>query len=429
MGFQVENLEEKNMVKLTIEVSAEEFEQGMQQAYLKNKSKMSVPGFRKGKVPRQMLEKMYGPSMFYEDAANALIPDAYAKAAEESKLDIVSQSEIDVTQIEKGKPFIFTATVAVKPEVTLGEYKGVEVEKVNVDVTDEEVAAEIDKAREQNSRTITVEGRPVADKDIAVIDFEGFVDGEAFEGGKGENYSLTIGSHSFIDTFEDQLVGKNVGEEVEVNVTFPEDYHAENLKGKPAMFKVVIKEIKAKELPELDDEFAQDVSEFDTLDEYKADVKKNLIEKRAKNAEREKEAKAVEKAVENASFDVPEAMIQYQVRQMAEEFAQRMASQGISIEQYMQYTGMTADRLFDDMRPEAERRVKNGLVLEAIVKAENIEVSDADLEEELKSMASMYQMDVEKIKEMVDEAATEQIKKDIAIQKAVKLVADSAKEI
>lgn len=429
MGFQVENLEEKNMVKLTISVSAEEFEKGMQKAYEKNKSKMNVPGFRKGKVPRQMLEKMYGPSVFYEDAANALIPDAYAGAAEESKLDIVSQPEINVTQIEKGKEFIFTATVAVKPEVKLGEYKGVEIEKVSVDVTDEEVAAELDRAREQNSRTVTVEGRPVADKDVAVIDFDGYVDGVAFEGGKGENYSLTIGSHSFIDTFEDQLIGKNVGEEVEVNVTFPEDYHAQELKGKPAMFKVVIKEIKAKELPELDDEFAQDVSEFDTLEEYKEDVKKNLIERREKNAEREKEARAVEKAVENAEFDVPEAMIQYQVRQMAEEFAQRMAQQGMSIEQYMQYTGMTPDKLFDDMRPEAEKRVKNGLVLEAIAAAEKIEATDEDFEEELKNMASMYQMDVEKIKELLDDATTEQMKKDIAINKAVKLVAKEAKEV
>lgn len=429
MGFQVENLEEKNMVKLTISVSAEEFEKGMQKAYEKNKSKMNVPGFRKGKVPRQMLEKLYGPSVFYEDAANALIPDAYAGAAEESKLDIVSQPEIDVTQIEKGKEFIFTATVAVKPEVKLGEYKGVAIEKVSVEVTEEEVAAELDRTREQNSRTVTVEGRPVADKDVAVIDFDGYVEGVAFEGGKGENYSLTIGSHSFIDTFEDQLIGKNVGDEVEVNVTFPEDYHAEELKGRPAMFKVVIKEIKAKELPELDDEFAQDVSEFDTLEEYKEDVKKNLIERRTKNAEREKEARAVEKAVENAEFDVPEAMIQYQVRQMAEEFAQRMAQQGMSIEQYMQYTGMTPDKLFDDMRPEAEKRVKNGLVLEAIAAAEKIEATDEDFEEELKNMASMYQMDVEKIKELLDDATAEQMKKDIAINKAVKLVAKEAKEV
>jgi trigger factor len=429
MSFQVENLEEKNMVKLTIEVSAEEFEKGMQQAYLKNKSKMTVPGFRKGKVPRQMLEKMYGPSIFYEDAANSIIPDAYSKAADESGLEIVSQPEIDVTQIEKGKSFIFTAKVAVKPEVTLGEYKGVEIAKINVEVTDEEVAAELDRAREQNSRTVTVEGRAAADKDIVSIDFDGYVNGEQFEGGKSENYSLTIGSHTFIDTFEDQIIGKNVGDEFDVNVTFPEDYHAENLKGKPAVFKVKLNEIKTKELPELDDEFAQDVSEFDTLEEYKADVKKNLIEKRTKSAEREKEAAAVEKAVENASLDVPEAMIQYQVRQMADEFAQRISSQGVSFEQYMQYTGMTADKLFDDMKPEAEKRVKNGLVLEAIVKAENIEVSEDEFEEELKNMASMYQMEVDKVKELVDDASAEQIKKDIALQKAVKLVAGAAKEV
>jgi trigger factor len=429
MSFQVENLEEKNMVKLTIEVSAEEFEKGMQQAYLKNKSKMTVPGFRKGKVPRQMLEKMYGPSIFYEDAANSIIPDAYSKAADESGLEIVSQPEIDVTQIEKGKSFIFTAKVAVKPEVTLGEYKGVEIAKINVEVTDEEVAAELDRAREQNSRTVTVEGRAAADKDIVSIDFDGYVNGEQFEGGKSENYSLTIGSHTFIDTFEDQIIGKNVGDEFDVNVTFPEDYHAENLKGKPAVFKVKLNEIKTKELPELDDEFAQDVSEFDTLEEYKADVKKNLIDKRTKSAEREKEAAAVEKAVENASLDVPEAMIQYQVRQMADEFAQRISSQGVSFEQYMQYTGMTADKLFDDMKPEAEKRVKNGLVLEAIVKAENIEVSEDEFEEELKNMASMYQMEVDKVKELVDDASAEQIKKDIALQKAVKLVAGAAKEV
>jgi trigger factor len=376
-----------------------------------------------------MLEKMYGPSIFYEDAANSIIPDAYSKAADESGLEIVSQPEIDVTQIEKGKSFIFTAKVAVKPEVTLGEYKGVEIAKINVEVTDEEVAAELDRAREQNSRTVTVEGRAAADKDIVSIDFDGYVNGEQFEGGKSENYSLTIGSHTFIDTFEDQIIGKNVGDEFDVNVTFPEDYHAENLKGKPAVFKVKLNEIKTKELPELDDEFAQDVSEFDTLEEYKADVKKNLIEKRTKSAEREKEAAAVEKAVENASLDVPEAMIQYQVRQMADEFAQRISSQGVSFEQYMQYTGMTADKLFDDMKPEAEKRVKNGLVLEAIVKAENIEVSEDEFEEELKNMASMYQMEVDKVKELVDDASAEQIKKDIALQKAVKLVAGAAKEV
>jgi trigger factor len=426
---QVENLEQKNMVKLTIEVSADEFEKGLTTAFNKNKNKYNVPGFRKGKVTRQVLEKMYGPQMLYEDAVNAILPDAYANAADESGLDIVSQPEIDVTQVEKGKSLIFTATVAVKPEVTLGQYKDIEIEKADLTVTDEDVAAELDKAREQNSRTITVEGRAVENGDTAIIDFEGFVDGNAFEGGKGENYSLVIGSHSFIDNFEDQLIGKNVNDEVEVHVTFPEDYHAENLKGKPALFKVTVKEIKAKELPELNDEFAQDVSEFDTLEEYKADVKKNLEEKKAKDAEREKENKVVEKIVENSQMDIPEAMVQTEVRRMAEDFAQRLSAQGMSIQQYFQYTGLTADKLFDDMKPEAEKRIKNRLVLDAIVKAENIVVSDDDFEEELKKMADMYKMEVDKIKELLGDAEAQQMKEDIAVEKAVKFVVNAAKEM
>lgn len=426
---QVENLEQKNMVKLTFEVSSEEFEKGLEIAFDKNKNKFNVPGFRKGKVTRQIVEKMYGPQALYEDAVNALLPDAYAVAAEESGLDIVSQPEIDVEQIEKGKSLIFTATVAVKPEVTLGQYKDIEIAKADTTVTDENVAAELDRAREQNSRTVTVEGRAVEDGDTAIIDFEGFVDGNAFEGGKGENYSLVIGSHSFIDNFEDQLIGRNVGDEVEVNVTFPEDYHAEELKGKPAMFKVTIKEIKTKELPELNDEFAQDVSEFDTLEEYKADVKKNLEERKAKDAAREKENAVVEKIVEGSKMDVPEAMVQTEVRRMAEDFAQRLSAQGMSIEQYFQYTGLTADKLFDDMKPEAERRIKNRLVLEAVVKAENITVSDEDYEEEVKKMADMYKMDVDKIKELMDAESSEQMRKDIAVEKAVKFVVDAAKEM
>ncbi len=417
-----------NEVKLTVTVNAEEFGLAVDAAIREKGKKLTVPGFRKGKAPKALLEKTYGREYFYQDAVNETYGNAYDMAVEKAEIVPVDRAEIELVSCSE-EGYSFTATVTVKPEVTVKSYKGLKAEKLVKTVADSEVDAELNRLVERNARIVDVEGRPAQMGDQAEIDYEGFKDGVAFEGGKGENYSLTIGSHSFIDTFEDQLIGKNVGEEVEVNVTFPEDYHAENLKGKPAMFKVVIKEIKAKELPELDDEFAQDVSEFDTLEEYKEDVKKKLSEKRVKSAEREKEAKAVEKAVENASFDVPEAMIQYQVRQMAEEFAQRMASQGLSIEQYMQYTGMTADRLFDDMRPEAEKRVKNGLVLEAIVKAENIEVTDDDFEEELKNMASMYQMDVEKIKEMVDDAATEQIKKDVAIQKAVKLVADSAKEI
>lgn len=426
---QVENLEQKNMVKLIIEVSAEEFEKGLQTSFNKNKNKFNVPGFRKGKVTRQIIEKMYGPQALYEDAVNAILPDAYAAAADESGLDIVSQPEIDVTQIEKGKSLIFTATVAVKPEVALGQYKDVEIAKADTTVTDEDVAAELDRAREQNARTVTVEGRAVENGDTAIIDFEGFVDGDAFEGGKGENYSLVIGSHSFIDNFEEQLIGRNVNDEVEVNVTFPEDYHAENLKGKPAMFKVTVKEIKTKELPQLDDEFAQDVSEFDTLDEYKADVKKNLEERKIKNAEREKESKVVEKIVENSQMDIPEAMVQTEVRRMAEDFAQRLSSQGMSIEQYFQYTGLTADKLFDDMKPEAERRIKNRLVLEAVVKAENITVSDEDFEEELKKMAEMYKMELDKIKELMDQETSEQVRKDIAVEKAVKFVVDAAKEM
>ncbi len=426
---QVENLEQKNMVKLTIEVSAEEFEKGMETAFNKNKNKISVPGFRKGKVTRKIVEKMYGPQMFYEDAINAVIPDAYAAAVEESKLDIVSQPEIDVTQVEEGKSMIFTATVAVKPEVTLGQYKDVEVEKADTTVSDEEVDAELNRTREQNSRTVAVEGRAIENNDTAIIDFEGFVDGVAFEGGKGENYSLVIGSHTFIDTFEEQLIGKNIGDEVDVNVTFPEDYNAENLKGKPALFKVTVKEIKAKELPELNDEFAQDVSEFDTLDEYKADVKKKLEERKAKDAQREKENKVVEKIVEGSQMDVPEAMVQTEVRRMAEDFAQRLSAQGMSIDQYFKYTGLTADKMFDEMKPEAERRIKNRLVLEAVVKAENITVSDEDFEEELKKMADMYKMDVDKIKELLGDAESEQMRNDIAVDKAVKFVVDAAKEM
>lgn len=426
---QVENLEQKNMVKLTIEVSAEEFEKGMETAFNKNKNKISVPGFRKGKVTRKIVEKMYGPQMFYEDAINAVIPDAYAAAVEESKLDIVSQPEIDVTQVEEGKSMIFTATVAVKPEVTLGQYKDVEVEKADTTVSDEDVDAELNRTREQNSRTVAVEGRAIENNDTAIIDFEGFVDGVAFEGGKGENYSLVIGSHTFIDTFEEQLIGKNIGDEVEVNVTFPEDYNAENLKGKPALFKVTVKEIKAKELPELNDEFAQDVSEFDTLDEYKADVRKKLEERKAKDAQREKENKVVEKIVEGSQMDIPEAMVQTEVRRMAEDFAQRLSAQGMSIDQYFKYTGLTADKMFDEMKPEAERRIKNRLVLEAVVKAENITVSDEDFEEELKKMADMYKMDVDKIKELLGDAESEQMRNDIAVDKAVKFVVDAAKEM
>ena len=427
MSVQVETLE-KSMAKLTIEVSAEEFETALDKAYKKNKNKISLPGFRKGKAPRAMIEKMYGTGVFYEDAANDLIPGAYESAAKESELEIVAQPSIDVTQIEKGKPFIFTATVAVKPEVTLGDYKGIEVEKKTAEVTDEELQAEIDKVRESNSRMITVEDRAVQDGDITTIDFEGFVDGEPFVGGKGENYPLTIGSHSFIDNFEEQLIGKNIGEETEVNVTFPEQYQAEELQGKPAVFKVTIKEIKVKELPELDDDFAQDVSEFDTVDEYKEDLKKKLLENKEAALKREKEEDVVGKIIENATMEIPDPMVDTQVRQMVQEFSQRIQSQGLSLQQYMQFTGMTPESLTNELQPQALKRIQSRLVLEAVVAAENIETSDEDLEKELEKMAEMYQMEADKLKELVGEEEKKQIALDLAVQKAVELVVDAAVE-
>ena len=427
MSLQVENLE-KNMAKLTIETSAEEFEAAVEKAYQKNKGKLSVQGFRKGKAPRKMIEKMYGVGIFFEDAANILIPDAYAKAAEESKLEIVSQPAIDIVQIEAGKPFIFTAEVAVKPEVELGTYKGVEVEKSDVEVTEEEVAAELDRVREQNARTLTIEDRAVQDKDIATIDFEGFVDGEAFEGGKGTDYPLTIGSHSFIDNFEDQLIGKNIGEEVEVNVTFPEEYHEKSLAGKPALFKVTIKEIKAKELPELDDDFAQDVSDCETLDAYKESVKEGLAKKKEDAAKAAKEDAVIEKIIEEAKMDIPDPMVDMQVRQMAEDFSYRMQSQGLSIEQYFQFTGMTPEAFLEQMKPQALKRIQSRLVLEAVVDAEKITVSEEEIEAEYDKMATAYQMELDKVKELIGDEQKEQLTKDIAVQKAATFVVDNAVE-
>ncbi len=428
MSLQVENLE-KNMAKLTIEASAKDFEAALEKAYQKNKNKINVQGFRKGKAPRSIIEKMYGASIFYEDAANELIPEAYEKAAEESGLEIVSRPDIDVVQIEKGQPFIFTAEVAVKPEVTLGSYKGIEVEKKEAEVTEDEIMAQINKEREQNSRTITVEDRAVQDGDIAVIDYEGFVDGVPFEGGKGENHSLTIGSHSFIDTFEEQLIGKAAGEEAEVNVTFPEEYHAAELAGKPALFKVTVKEIKVKELPELDDDFAQDVSEFDTLDEYKESIKATIKENKEKDLKTAKENEVVDKIIEGATMDIPEPMINAQVNQMADDFAQRVQYQGLSLEQYFQFTGMDAKKFIESLRPQALKRIQSRLVLEAVAKAEQIEVSEEDMEKELNNMASMYQMEADKLKELIGEKEKEQIKADIAVQKAVDLIVAEAKEV
>ena len=428
MSVQVEKLE-KNMAKLTIEVSAEDFEAALEKAYQKNKGKIALPGFRKGKAPRKMIEKMYGVGVFYEDAANGIIPEAYAKAADECGEDIVSQPDINVTQIEKGKPFIFTAEVALKPAVTLGEYKGVEVEKTEVAVSEEEVDKEVDRERESNARELDIDDRAVENGDKIKLNFEGFVDGVPFEGGKGEDYPLTIGSGSFIPGFEEQLVGANIGEEVEVNVTFPEDYHAEDLKGKPAVFKCTVNEIKVKELPAADDEFAKDVSEFDTLAEYRDDIRAKLLDRKTQEAKREKENKVVAKAVENATMEIPDAMIDEQVRRMADDFTRRIESQGISVEQYMQFTGMTADKMLEQMRPEALKRIQNSLVLEAIAKAEDIQISDERLDEEIGKMAEQYKMETEKLKELMGDYEKEQMKNDLAIQAAVELITDAAKEV
>ncbi len=427
MGYQVEDLG-KNMVKLTIDCSAEAFDDAIKSAFEKNKSKIAVQGFRKGKAPLALVAKMYGYEMFYEDAANLLIPSAYEEAAKNCGLELVSQPEIDVTQIEKGKELIFTATVAKKPEVTLGEYKGVSVAKAATDVTEEEVDAEIEKVREQNAREITVEDRPIAQGDTAVIDYEGFVDGVAFEGGKGENHPLVIGSHSFIDGFEDALIGKSAGESCDVNVTFPEEYHAENLAGKPAVFKCTIRSVKAKELPEADDEFASEVSEFETLAEYREDLKKTLSEQKAKDAKTKKEDEAVAQAVANAQMDIPEPMIESTQRQMAEDFAYRLQMQGLKLEQYFQFTGLDSKKFLEQMKPQAEKRIRTRLVLEEVVKAENLTASDEELEEEMKKMAEQYQMELDKVKEIVGEEEKKQIRMDLAVAKAVTLIADSAVE-
>ena len=397
MSLQVEKLE-KNMAKLTIEVPAEELEKAIDNAYRKNRKKISVPGFRKGKVPRQMIEKMYGKEIFYEDAINELIPGAYEKALEECEEEIVSSPKIDVEQIEAGKPFIFTAEVALKPEVRIGKYKGVKVDKIDVEVTEEEVAAELEKERGNNARNIAVEDRPVKDGDMTMLDFEGFVDGVAFEGGKGENYPLTIGSGAFIPGFEEQLVGAEIGKEVEVNVTFPENYQAEELKGKAAVFKCTVKEIKEKELPELDDEFASEVSEFDTLAEYKEDIKKNLAEKKEKDAKNQKEDAVIDAIINDSDMEIPDAMIEAQQKQMVDDFAQRIQMQGIKMEQYFQLTGTNYDALLEQVKPQAEKRIKSRLVLEAVVAKENIEASEEEYGKETERMAEVYQMEVEKVR-------------------------------
>ena len=426
MSLQVEKLEH-NMAKLTIEVPAEELEKALETAYQKNKNKISVPGFRKGKAPRNMIEKMYGPAIFYEDAANELIPDAYEKALDECEEEIVSAPKIDVTQIEKGKDFIFTAEVAVKPEVTLGKYKGIKVDEADLAVTEEEINAQIEKERENSARTISVEDRPVKDGDITTLDFEGFVDGVAFEGGKGTDYPLTIGSGSFIPGFEEQLIGAELNKEVEVNVTFPEDYHAKDLAGKPATFKCKIKDIKEKELPELDDEFASEVSAFDTMAEYKEDVKKSLEMKKADAAKIAKEEAVIDAVIEDAKMDIPDAMVETEQRQIIEEFSQRMRMQGLTMEQYMQFTGMTPQALMDQTKPQALKRIQSRLVLEAVAKAEDLKASEEDYAAEIKDMSEKYQMEEDKIKEMLGEKGKKQVEEDLAIRKAVDFLVDNAK--
>lgn len=427
MSLQIEKLE-KNMAKLTIEVPAEELDQAIQKAYEKQKNQISVPGFRKGKVPRAMVEKMYGVGIFYEEAANILIPEAYTSNTEDIDLEIVSQPTIDVVQIEKGKPFIFTAEVAVKPEVTLGAYKGIEVEVEDTEVKEEEIDAEIDKERENNARILPVEDRAVESGDMITLDFEGFVDGTPFDGGKAEDYELTIGSGAFIPGFEEQLVGVEIGTEVDVNVTFPEEYQAEDLAGKPAVFKCTVKSIKVKELPVADDDFAKDVSEFDTMDEYRADVKAKIAEKKEEHAKAMKEDAVIGKIIENASMDIPEPMIDLQVRNVVEDFARRIQAQGLSLEQYMQFTGLDQAKLLEQMRPQAIARIQSRLVLEAIVEAENIQVADEKLEEEISKMAEMYKMEVEELKDLIKGNERKQMKMDLAIQDAVKIVVDSAVE-
>lgn len=426
MSLQVEKLE-KNMAKLTVEVPAEQFEKAIKKAFNKNKNRFNIPGFRKGKAPQAMIEKMYGVGVFYEDAADEAINETYADAMKESELDIVSRPAISIEQIEKGQPFIYTATVAVKPEVTLGEYKGLEVEKADMTVTAEDIEAELKKVQEQNARLLTVEDRPVADGDQVVIDFDGYVDGKAFDGGKAEDYSLTIGSHSFIDTFEEQLIGKNIGEECEVNVTFPAEYHAAELANKPATFKVTVKEIKVKEIPELNDEFAGEVSEFETLDEYKKDIEAKLSEKKQKEAATENENRVVEKVVAGATMEIPEPMIDGQVENMLQDTARRMQSQGLNLELYLKYTGMTLDQMKEQMRPQAVKRIETRLVLEEVVKLENIEVSDERLDEEIVKMAAAYQMESDKLKEYMSEQDKKQMKEDLAVQEAVDFLVAEAK--
>lgn len=428
MSLQVEKLE-NNMAKLTIEVPAEELEKAIESAYQKSKNKISIPGFRKGKAPRKMIEQMYGREIFYEDAANILIPDVYEKELEECTEEVVSSPKIDVVQLEAGKPFIFTAEVALKPEVTLGKYKGVKVPKTDTAVTDDEVNAEIDREREKNSRTVDVTDRTVQKGDIATIDFEGFVDGTAFEGGKGTDYPLTIGSGAFIPGFEDALIGAEVGKETEVNVTFPEDYQASELAGKAAVFKCTVNKLQEKLLPELDDEFVEEVSEeSDTVDEYKEEVRKKLADRKEADAKNAKEDAVIEAVIADAKMDIPDAMVDTQQRQMIQDYAERLQSQGISMEQYMQFTGMTVQMLMEQVKPQALKRIQSRLVLEAVAAAEKMEASEEDFEEEAKTMGEAYKMDADKVKELLGENGRKQVMQDICVRKAVEFLVENAKE-
>ena len=425
MSVQVENLE-KNTAKLTIEVPAEKFEEAVQHSYNKNKGKFNIPGFRKGKAPFNMIKKMYGVGVFYEDAVDEVIDASYPDAAKESGLEIVSRPSISIEEIEEGKAFVYTAVVAVKPEVTLGEYKGVEVQKTKSEVTEEDIETEIKRAREKNSRLITVEDRGIEDGDQVTIDFDGSVDGKRFEGGKAEDYPLTIGSHTFIDNFEEQLIGKTTGEECEVNVTFPAEYHVEELKNKPAVFKVKVKEIQRKELPEANDDFASEVSDFDTMEEYKKDLTEKLQAEKIEAAKTADEDKVVAKVIENATMEIPDQMVEEQVNGMVNDYARRLESQGISFKQYVEITGMTAEKIGEQMKPQAIKRIQTRLVLEAVVKAENIQADDAAVEEQFDKMAEDFKMDKEQIKGMFGEEQVAQLKEDLAVQKAIDfLVAES----
>ncbi|MFR5243404.1 MAG: trigger factor [Clostridium sp.] len=426
MSVQVENLE-KNTAKLTIEVPAEKFEEAVQHSYNKNKGKFNIPGFRKGKAPFNMIKKMYGVGVFYEDAVDEVIDTSYPDAAKESGLEIVSRPSISIEEIEEGKAFVYTAVVAVKPEVTLGEYKGVEVQKTKSEVTEEDIETEIKRAREKNSRLITVEDRGIEDGDQVTIDFDGSVDGKRFEGGKAEDYPLTIGSHTFIDNFEEQLIGKTTGEECEVNVTFPAEYHVEELKNKPAVFKVKVKEIQRKELPEANDDFASEVSDFDTMEEYKKDLTEKLQAEKIEAAKTADEDKVVAKVIENATMEIPDQMVEEQVNGMVNDYARRLESQGISFKQYVEITGMTAEKIGEQMKPQAIKRIQTRLVLEAVVKAENIQADDAAVEEQFDKMAEDFKMDKEQIKGMFGEEQMAQLKEDLAVQKAIDFLVAEAK--